>query len=653
MSIAKTNRGAGLLPARAAVGLLSLCGMAGLAQAEEIRLSPVVVTATTAEQELRDAPATISVVSGDDLRERPVQDMAEALRGVPGITISGIGLGRRGISIRGMPVEHTLMLVDGRRINSAASAIAHADYDLNWVPVEAIERIEVVRGPMSSLYGSDALGGVVNIITRRATDRWKGSVSVKGGVQQGDGGNTYQAGTYVGGPLVQDVLGLSVYAETRGRGETPDAADPRLSEIERRDARTGSATLTWTPDSQQRIDLTLGYGTEEHERNTLQTGPAPYVYTSTDEVERRQFALSHRGDWDWGKSELRAYRTELERENLRTRGEVSGPHKLTDDIVDGHVSVPALGWNTFTFGGEWRREQLEDPTVNSLGTDEADHHAVFLQDEIALSDDLSLLLGNRADRHEEFGWHNSPRAYLVYHLSDGLTLKGGVGRGFKAPTLKQLSPGYSASAAGGRFTIVGNPDLKPEINTMYEVGAEYETRGWSLRGSLFQNDLEDLIETSCIASCGVPRAERRTYSNVERARIRGLELGGGVDLTSWLRFDANYTYLDTENRGTGAELAERPRHAANASLTWFADNGMRARLVGDYTGTQLVNVTSGTERLPDYTIWSLDIAQPLTEQATLLIGLQNLTDERLAEKTASFPYAEAGRLLWVGLNYSF
>ncbi|MFN3460253.1 MAG: TonB-dependent receptor plug domain-containing protein, partial [Oceanibaculum sp.] len=139
----------------------------------------------SAEQELRDAPATISVVSGDDLRERPVHDMAEALRGVPGITISSIGLGRRGISIRGMPVEHTLMLIDGRRINSAASAIAHADYDLNWVPVEAIERIEVVRGPMSSLYGSDALGGVVNIITRRATDRWKGSVSVKGGVQQG------------------------------------------------------------------------------------------------------------------------------------------------------------------------------------------------------------------------------------------------------------------------------------------------------------------------------------------------------------------------------------------------------------------------------------------------------------------------------------
>ncbi|MFN3460252.1 MAG: TonB-dependent receptor domain-containing protein, partial [Oceanibaculum sp.] len=462
-----------------------------------------------------------------------------------------------------------------------------------------------------------------------------------------------QAGVYAGGPLVQDVLGLSVYAETRGRGETPDAADPRLSELERRAAQTGSATLTWTPDPRQRIDLTLGYGTEEHERNTLQTGTVPYYYTSTDEVERRQFALSHRGDWDWGTSELRAYRTQLDRENIRTQGTPTGPQKLTDDIVDGHVSVPVLGWNTFTFGGEWRREQLEDPTVNSLGSDEANHQAVFLQDQIALSDNLSLLLGSRADRHEEFGWNHSPRAYLVYHLSDALTLKGGVGRGFKAPTLKQLSPGYSASAAGGRFTIVGNPDLNPEINTMYEIGAEYETRGWSLRGSLFQNDLKDLIQTTCIASCGVPRVERRTYGNVERARIRGVELGGGLDLTSWLRFDANYTYLNTENRGTGAELTERPRHAANASLTLFAENGLRARLLSEYVGKQLVNVTSGTEQLPDYAIWSFDIAQPLTDKATLLIGMQNLTDERLAEKTASFPYAEAGRTLWFGLNYSF
>ncbi|WP_119460216.1 TonB-dependent receptor domain-containing protein [Rhodospirillaceae bacterium SYSU D60014] len=624
------------------------------ARAEDaIELAPVVVSATSTERQLRDAPATVTVITQEELQERPVQDLSDALRGTPGITINSIGLNRRGISIRGMSAEHTLILVDGKRVNAAGNAIAHADFDLNWVPVEAIERIEVVRGPMSSLYGSEALGGVVNVITRKATDVWKGSVSGTGGLQEGSGGDTYQTGAYVGGPLVPGRLGLSLYAEIRGRGETPDPNEPRLSELEERDAKTGSATLTWTPDEAQRIDLGFGYGTEERVRKIQTGGPAPTFYESTDDIERQHLSLSHRGEWEWGSTTLRAYRSMLDRENRRTQGAPSGPNKLTDDTIDGHVSAPVLDWNLITVGGEWRRERLEDPTVNLRGEAEAEHQALFLQDEIAISPDWSLLIGNRADHHEEFGWHHSPRAYLVHHLTDALTLKGGVGMGFKAPTLKQLSPEYEAVAAAGRFTIVGNPDLKPETNTMYELGLDYVGSGWSLRATLFQNDLEDLIQTRCVQSCGIRGAERRTYENVDEARIRGVELGGGVDLPGQLRLDANYTYLDTEDRATGEELAERPRHGLNAALSWFPTDAFMARLRSEYVGRQIVDSGPATETLPDYAIWSIDLSHQLTDAVTLRGGIHNLTDERLAEKSSSFTYAEPGRLFWVGLNYSF
>jgi outer membrane receptor for ferrienterochelin and colicins len=315
--------------------------------------------------------------------------------------------------------------------------------------------------------------------------------------------------------------------------------------------------------------------------------------------------------------------------------------------------VPILSWNLVTFGGEWRRERLEDSTVNRRGEAETIHRALFMQDEVSFGSDWSLVLGNRADHHEEYGWQHSPRAYLLHHWNDALTLKAGIGKGFKAPTLKQLSPEYRASAAAGRFTIVGSPDLEPETNTSYELGADYLGRGWSARATLFQNDLKNLIDTLCTQFCGVRGREIRTYRNIDEARIRGAEFGGGVDLLENLRLDVNLTLLDTEDRGTGQELAERPRQRGNATLSWRPAEGLLTRLRAEYVGRQTVYPTADAETLPSYTVWSLDIAQRLTDTVTLQGGIQNLTNTRLTDESTLFTYEEEGRLVWVGLNYSF
>ncbi|WGK60834.1 TonB-dependent receptor plug domain-containing protein [Halopseudomonas sp. SMJS2] len=250
--------------------LLPLAAMLPIsAAADVLTLQSRVVTATSTERSLQDAPATITVISREELASRPVQDLEDALRGAPGLQFTGIGLGRRGVSIRGMGAEQTLILVNGQRINTAASAIAHADFDLGWVPVEAIERIEVVRGPMSALYGSEALGGVVNVITRTATDNWRGSLAVNGGVpDHGQGGQTHQLGVYAGGPLIENVLGLSFTGESRKRQATTDRDDPALSELEGRESQSGRVTLHWTPDAAQQVDLMLASGREDRWRNT-------------------------------------------------------------------------------------------------------------------------------------------------------------------------------------------------------------------------------------------------------------------------------------------------------------------------------------------------------------------------------------------------
>lgn len=648
----RTRPGVARHPTRL-VPALALAPLTALSAEQTLNLEPTVVTATSTERHLTDAPASMTVVTREELALRPAQDLEDALRGVPGLQFTGVGMTRRGVSIRGMCSEHTLVLVNGQRISNAAGAVAHADFDLAWVPVEAIERLEVVRGPMSSLYGSEALGGVVNVITRRSTDDWRGAAQLDGGVREdGRGGQNHQLGVYAGGPLVPGVLGLSLTGETRRRQETPFHDDAALSEIEGRDAQGASATLSWTPDAAQRIDLGYASGKEDRWRNTRSAGRVPVEYESSDRIERERFSLSHSGDWSWGSSSVRAYRNTLERNNRYTNGVVpSSPRQeLTDDVVDGSLTLPADA-HLLTLGGEWREEQLADGGFAS-GDARIIHRALFLQDEIELDPSWSLVVGNRFDRHETYGWHNSPRVYLVHHVNDALTIKGGGGRGFKAPTLKQLSPGYSAIGGGGMFTIYGNPDLEPEINTTYELNADYRGDGWSLNGGVFQNDVRGLIQTVCVASCGVHGREVRNYDNVDEARIRGLELGGGVDLSADLRWELNYTYLDAIDRSADRRLGDRARHLANTRLQWTPTADFTGQLRGEYVGSQLTYSSNIAYAVPAYSLWHLELTQRLSDTLSVRGGIKNLTDEDFSDASDNFTFAEPGRTYHAGVRLS-
>jgi outer membrane receptor for ferrienterochelin and colicins len=618
-----------------------------------ILLDPIVITATSGERFLKDAPASVTVVTGEELRRRPVQDLASAIEGTSGVQLTGIGLGRRGISIRGMQTDHSLILVDGMRISNSASAIAHSDFELGWLPAEAIERIEVVRGPMSSLYGSEALGGVVNVITRRATDRWQGSFTTYGLLtEHGLGGGSYDVSGYAGGPIIPGVLGLNVWGTFKGRAELATPGDARVSSMGDQKAFNGTATLTWTPDERQRIDLSYGAGFEERWMGTQGTGPFPTFYRSEDDVWRQRLSLSHEGDWDWGTSRLRVYGATLDRENSRSDGApASGPHRFVDIVGDGQVSFSPFEGHRFTIGGEARRERLKDPTVNAAGSADQMHYAGFVQDEIALGDSWELVVGGRLDHHQDFGWHASPRAYLLHHFSDALTFKAGIGTGFKAPTLKQLSPDYAAIAGGGRFTIVGNPDLKPEINRSVEAGLEYREGIWSARAMVFQNDLKNLIQTLCVLRCGGAPGATWTYRNVGKARIRGVELGGGVELPWNLRIDADYTWLDPVDRSTGRELLGRSRHAANATLEWSPLDNLTTSLKVSHIGAQKTSTASG--RQPAYTLVSAYASYGFNDNAALQIGVENITDVRLADENGNFAFADEGRRYFIGIRTTF
>lgn len=613
----------------------------------------IVVTATYTPKEIADAPATMSVVPGTELRRRPVQDLAEALENEPGIAINGIGMTRRGISIRGMSNEHLLTLVDGRRINDAASNMAHVDFDLGWVPSIAVDRIEVVRGPLSALYGSEALAGVVNVITRRPTERFEASVLGLAGVRDGSGGNTGQLAALAGGPIAGNA-GLVAWGEYRRRERTQSPLDPQQSELESREASSGSIIGWWEPAAGHRIELGQAYVDDDRARDTITTGSRPVYYEYQDHITRSQTHGSYTGAGDWGEVQLRAYRSVLERVNERDRGQApTQPTKATDTVADGRVTANLFARNRLTVGGEHRHEKLKDATVNAAGRSSVNHDALFIQNEWTIQPGVSLTLGSRFDHHPAYNWQTSPRGYLVVEPIEGLTLRGGAGKAFKAPSLKQLSLGYVTVAAGGRFIITGNPELEPETSTAYEAGAAYYGRGWNAGATLFQNDLEGLVQTICVEYCGIRGRERRAYVNVDQARIRGLEVSGEVNPVSGLSLSASYTYVDPQDLSAGRELAERPNHTASVKLAWQPTNATELNIRGRYVGKQTLYQDNVPVQLDDYNLWSLDVSHDLSDAFTLKAGIDNVFKVRLAETSALYTFAEPGRVFFVGLGANF
>ncbi|MEY6433202.1 TonB-dependent receptor [Thioalkalicoccus limnaeus] len=618
------------------------------------QLPSLVVTATLTERDVRDAPGSVTVITREDLDASPARDVFDAVREAPGVTISGVGLsGRRVVNIRGLDSKHVLLLTDGRRVTATDEYIGHSDYGYAWVPLPDVERIEIVRGPLSALYGTDAMGGVINVITRPVSETWRGAVRVLGGVtDHGRGGDEYQLSASVSGPLVEDRLGVKFSALTTRVDDTALKSDRRLTELEGKDVRAATGSVTFVPVPGQRIEIGALGGDEERWRDTDHRGGPP-IHTSSYDLFRSQYFLSYRGEAGPATLALNAYRSRFDAKN-RTDDPAVPPttrQNLLEDVIDGHVTVPVLERHLVTFGGEYREETLEHPAL-ARGKDSADNRALFVQDEWSLLDDLTLTLGVRYDDQRFFGSETSPRAYLVYHATPQWTVRGGYGQGFKAPTLKQLSPEYSFA---GAHSFRGNPDLRPEHSDNYELGAYFYGDPVEASLTLFRNDIEDLLANLCVENCDQRIGRAFEHININQARTQGIESSVALALPHGVGVALDYTYLEARDESNGRRLAGRPWGTGALRLSWDqAPWGLKPQLRAEYTGTQVL-YGAGTTRydLPDYTLVHLNVRKDLARGVQVGLGIENLTDENPLEKSADFGYPERGRFFYASLQAQF
>jgi outer membrane receptor for ferrienterochelin and colicins len=539
-----------------------------------VQLEPVVITATGSAQGLPDAPASMTVIEGEDLRRRPGRSLAEGLRDVPGLSVGAMGRdGGTAISMRGMGQSYVLFMVDGKPL-SASEEAAYNGYGTGTKagflpPASVIERVEIIRGPMSSLYGSAALGGVVHVITRPVPERWSGTLDLG---LTGGGGTTTQAGFALGGPLLRDRLGLRVYGSRVGwHGADAAAGTPREGNRTNLGGRLG-----WIPAAGQALDLDIWQS-----RLRFDAGSGRASRSGFSEVRDRGASLTHR--LHWSTVETTSF---LMREVTDFSIGNESDHAA---LTFGTRSSLPLGAHLLTLGFEHRREETRhDPDRlpdSAIRRPSRWQQALYGEGQFAASPDLTLTLGLRHDRNQRYGGALTPRVYAVWHATPALTLRGGIGAGYRVPALKQSDDDvWEPSGGDGMSRDRGNSALRPERSTNFELGMAWQGEsGLRLGATLFHSRFRDHITRRDL--CRTPSGEApdcelngslfravTQYVNADRARLRGAEITLDLPMRDFA-LAASYTYSDSRiTRGVdaGRPFHNLPRHVLSLKLDWSA-----------------------------------------------------------------------------------
>ena len=607
-------------------------------------LNELVVTATGYEQEAEQAPASISVIERADIEKRAYRDVTDVIQEVPGVIVTGGG-SRQDISIRGLPAQYTLLMVDGRKVSGRESQPnGSGGLEQGWLPpLDAIERIEVIRGPMSTLYGSDAVGGVINIITRKTGREWQAKVRVEATLQEdSDSGNAYQTQLSTSGPLIDGLLGLQVSGAFYDRQEDDIERGYSGDEL-----ASYSSALTLTPTNDDA--LTLTYDGHHQERSFTAGRSLPEGGTDSEtRNDRRAVSLSHAGSYD-------AFKTNSFAQNewIENRGR---DITIENRTARSQWSTP-LGFHLLTVGAGFEDNRLKDTTTNAGAATRISNSqwSVFAEDEWLATDSVTLTLGARLDNNERYDSHVSPRIYGVWNLAEAWTLKSGVSTGYRAPDLRELSPNWVQESRGG--DIYGNPDLEPETSVNTELGLYFQpSERFQANLTGFHNDFDDkLMVVACPQNqCGPANA--RYNVNVDSAETRGMELGASLALLHNLSLETSYTYTHSEQTSgdnKGQPLTQIPEHLLTVNGRWRINPVTESWLKLSYRGKESEPASLGSRSIqaPSSTVTDVGGSWQATRNVRLMAGIYNLFDEPFPYE--DFGYVEDGRRYWLAVDISF
>jgi vitamin B12 transporter len=580
-----------------------------LAAAGGAVIDPVVVTATRTETPATDVIASVELISGEELLRQPASDLGDALRTLPGVEVARLGGHGQQTSIflRGTDSNHVLVLVDGLRINPGTIGSAA----IQNVAPELVERVEVVKGPRSTLYGSDALGGVINVITRRG--------AVEGASVQAGAGRygTHSASLTAGlaGKHADASFGASMldsdgFPTRRGDANDRGFENRSFTAAARLDAGLAELALrAWhAAGTSEYSDFFLTPVDQDFENSavTLAANFTPRSQWSTRlMVGRATEELQQNQSPDF---------LETERATLDWQNDVAlARHRVTSGVLWQDESADAQ-----SFGLPYAADTT---TVQAYAQDQAEFGPHRLLAGAALTD------------HETFGSHATWNAEYGYAIGEGALVTAAAGTAFRAPDATDL------------FGFGGNPGLEPEQSLSYEIG--YRQRigvRQSVSISAFRNEIDELIQFVVLD----PETFEGENRNVDRARIEGVELGWRYQADAWSA-RAGATIQDPRDATTNARLLRRARE----NLTLGVSRRIRDHEIGLdvlYAGERRDFGFPAQIRLPSYWLANLSARVALGRRFTLLARAENLFDE---DYELASGFNTMGRSLFAALRYEF
>ena len=623
-----------------------VCTMAGLSAAPLAlaaeketpvdRLSEVVVTGTRTPHTLKEVPVETVLITRAEIEKSNAQTVTDILKTVPGLNASGVddvfGSASSRVRQQGLSFNdgYGLILIDGQRIHGSGQSGAHGEYavGLNQIPVSMIERIEVVKGPGSVLYGSDAMAGVINVITRKAPQQMEAGASASYGWYQvkeqvvngkvtkpsddGHSRNISEYSMYFGDRPHEKIGYLASYAYEKGQAIGIDPIDSdRHSAMVKTDFTLTEDLGAWlkgeasaferegsSPATEDSYRLAAGTTWKGGEKHAVDIKGYHYI----DDFTASSSASSRSGQIGYSQAEAQ-YTLRLG----KTQAITVGSEVQRQGIDYGMVNKSA--------GLTTRTNVVED----------VDTWSIFLQDELTFFDALTVVPGIRFDDHSTYGDSFNPKLAVMYRLLQSTTLRGAVGKAFKSPTIRQLY--YDVPYYHSPFWVESNPDLEPEKSIGYSFGVEqwlFQDRV-SLSASAYRNDIEDMVvsETSGRTFNG---QELRVYRNVSEAMTQGLDLTAKLLLNDSLTLAASYAYTDSENKENGLELTYTPNHALRFSPSYeYKPLGLGLSSSISYTSEQY---SDAANLLPvdDHVVVDANISKRLGDKGKLTFQADNVFD---------------------------
>lgn len=642
-------------------------------------LEQVIVTAAKREQTLKDTPADISVITAQDLKKMGAKTFDEAIRLIPGVMVNrphGIAsVTPQKVTIRGVQsTAGTLLMVDGVPINNASNEFVN----LNVVPVDSIERVEVIKGGYSALYGTNALGGIINIITKNGNGLKKGEKIFSTKLEFGNY-NTKNYKLSLEG--AEDKFGYSLNFQNLNtdnyyyRDKVLKASGLTLSEINADNydynGKQINGKIKYQIDEKSNLTFlvgnsktisgtgisTLGSGAAARTKDAEQTTNQHYFGINyqtmlNDKIRTSVNLTQHEHDYHYlgtykGKFSDQKVYAKSNKAEVQFESQLNQQHYLT------------FGFDKTWKGADWGYNEQDtgnvlDPKYHAG----ANNFAAYLQDEIKVNEKTTLVLGGRYDQHSQFGSEFSPKAGVLYKIDEKTRLKANAGHSFRAPALNELyQPAWEFRGAIPPATpaqyFFSNPNLRPEKVDSYDLGIEKQFND-KLSGSLtfFLNNQKDLITTVQTTIGGL---QGREYQNIDKSQAKGLEFGLKNKLSQNLDLNFNYTYLDLKDKNKDQRIDGAPLNTGSLGLYYNQPTSQGIFLAsliarGIDSTTEVPSGSTSKQKIPGYVVYDLNLNWQMNNQGEIFLTVNNLTNKEYKLNYSTYGF---GQSIIAGANFKF